>query len=263
VLVNLVVNARDAMPTGGTVTIRTANLANARGATAEASALSLRPGNYVHLSVTDTGVGMTPETQSRVFEPFFTTKEWGKGTGLGLSTVYGIVHQSGGEIRVVSAVGGGATFDIYLPQASDLAESPSPAPTRSRPAAGAAIVLVVDDDAAIRNAVRRILVAGGYDVIEAASGAEGMQAAERAGSTIGVVLCDLVLPGMTGGDVAVAIRRRLPDVRVLLMSGYNDASGASSATAASGFAFLEKPFTGPTLLDAIAQLLASGSPAGR
>jgi CheY-like chemotaxis protein len=255
VLVNLVVNARDAMPHGGSLTIRTENVVVGAERSAATTHVPAKPGKYVRLSVTDSGVGMTPETQARMFEPFYTTKERGKGTGLGLSTVYGIVHQSGGDIGVTSMLGQGTTFDIFLPRADALPTPRPTTPTVSRPSGRPTTVLVVDDDAAIRQAVRRMLSAEGYQVIEAANGREAIAEVERIGDQIGILVTDVMMPEMSGRELARAARERLPDVGVLLTSGYDDARGTGPDIAEQGFAFLAKPFRAVSLLDAVARLL--------
>ena len=259
VLITLVVNARDAMPDGGRLTIRTENIdirANRRGG---AGPDAMPPGSYVRLAVSDTGVGISAETQSRIFEPFFTTKERGKGTGLGLATVYGIVRQSAGYVEVDSAPGKGTTFSVYLPKTSVATDARAvpvpPAVRRSR----METILVVDDDTAVRGVVRRILEGGGYRVLEAENGAAAIEIANT-GDGIGVLVTDMVMPEMGGRELALAIRGSHPDIAVLLMSGYTNAPSLRTEIDDTGFAFLEKPFTSSVLLQAVADLLDAPVP---
>jgi CheY-like chemotaxis protein len=217
------------------------------------------PGSYVRLAVSDTGVGISAETQSRIFEPFFTTKERGKGTGLGLATVYGIVRQSAGYVEVDSAPGKGTTFSVYLPKTSVATDARAvpvpPAVRRSR----METILVVDDDTAVRGVVRRILEGGGYRVLEAENGAAAIEIANT-GDGIGVLVTDMVMPEMGGRELALAIRGSHPDIAVLLMSGYTNAPSLRTEIDDTGFAFLEKPFTSSVLLQAVADLLDAPVP---
>jgi len=253
VLINLVVNARDAMPDGGTLTIRTAN-AEIRQPRGNGSGPDTMPaGSYIRLSVSDTGVGIDAATRGRIFEPFFTTKERGKGTGLGLATVYGIVRQSSGYVEVESATGKGTTFAIYLPTtlvAGDVHVATSlPAVRRSR----GETILVVDDDAAVRGVVRRILEGAGYRVLDAETGSAAIEAADT--SDIGILVTDMVMPEIGGRELALAMRGSHPDLAVLLMSGYAHAPTLRTEIDDTGFAFIEKPFTASALLQAVGELL--------
>jgi PAS domain S-box-containing protein len=254
VLINLVVNSRDAMPDGGTLTIRTEN-AEVRHKRSGDGPDTMPPGCYVRLSVSDTGMGIDAETQGRIFEPFFTTKESGKGTGLGLATVYGIVRQSAGYVEVESTIGEGTTFSVYLPK------TVMPGDARALPASmgvrrGRMVtILVVDDDVAVRGVVRRILEGGSYRVVEAENGAAAIEAAET-GPAIGVLVTDMVMPEMGGRELALALRGTFPDIAVLLMSGYANAPMLRTEIEDTGFAFIEKPFTASALLQAVAELLA-------
>ncbi len=254
VLINLVVNSRDAMPDGGTLTIHTEN-AEVRERRAGGGPDAMPPGCYVRLSVTDTGMGIDAETRGRIFEPFFTTKESGKGTGLGLATVYGIVRQSAGYVEVESTIGEGTTFSVYLPKtavAGDMRTAPAqPGIRRTR----TETILVVDDDVAVRGVVRRILESGGYHVVEAENGASAIEVAES-GSAIGVLVTDMVMPEMGGRELALTLRGSFPDIAVLLMSGYANAPMLRTEIEDTGFAFIEKPFTASALLLAVAELLA-------
>jgi two-component system, cell cycle sensor histidine kinase and response regulator CckA len=255
VLINLVVNSRDAMPDGGTLTIHTEN-AEVRERRAGGGPDTMPPGCYVRLSVNDTGMGIDAETQGRIFEPFFTTKESGKGTGLGLATVYGIVRQSAGYVEVESTMGEGTTFSVYLPKsvvAGDARALPASAVGLRR--ARTETILVVDDDVAVRGVVRRILEGGGYRVVEAENGATAIEAAES-DPAIGVLVTDMVMPEMGGRELALALRGSFPDIAVLLMSGYANAPMLRTEIEDTGFAFIEKPFTASALLQAVAELLA-------
>ncbi len=255
IILNLAVNARDAMPDGGKLTIETANVeidelyAKAHiGATA---------GPYVMLAVTDNGHGMNAETLAHVFEPFFTTKEKGKGTGLGLATVYGIVKQSGGSIWVYSEVGKGTTFKVYLPRAE---EAPAPAkPPRPSFRAGAGeTVLVVEDEEAVRHFVAAVLKRGRYNVVEAGSGGEALLAVERLGGRIDMLVTDVVMPQMGGRELAERLAQSNPGMKTLFMSGYPDRSVVHNGVLEKGAMFIQKPFKGEDLLDKIRQILEHG-----
>jgi PAS domain S-box-containing protein len=229
VIVNLVVNARDAMPGGGKILLATRNI--------ESSGL-------VALEVRDTGCGMDEATQARVFEPFFTTKETGKGTGLGLSTVYGIVQQCGGNIRVASKPGVGTAFIVTLPVAvaqeqADPAVSPEAVP----PVRGRERILLVEDEESVREMVRESLLRHGYAVQEACNGIEALKLYSQAPGEFDMVLTDVVMPGMSGGQLAAALRAIDPSVKVLFMSGYSDDALVSRGVSRHGMAFIEKPFT--------------------
>jgi PAS domain S-box-containing protein len=240
VLMNLVVNAKDAMPSGGTLTIQTQKIvmdeSHRRGPT------FIRPGDYVMLSVSDTGMGMDKETQSRIFEPFFTTKEKGKGTGLGLSTVYGIVKQTGGYVMVQSEEGRGTTFHIYLPRVEGTAEKHTP-PVAPTALGGTETVLLVEDEESVRQLVRETLAAKGYRVIEAQNGESGVAAAARHNGKIDLVITDVVMPGMGGRELVKQLAQTRPETKVLYLSGYTEDAIVSEGTIESGAAFLQKPFT--------------------
>ena len=240
VLMNLVVNAKDAMPDGGKIIIQTQNInadeGHRRGPT------FIRPGSYVLLSVTDTGMGMDKETQSRIFEPFFTTKELGKGTGLGLSTVYGIVKQSGGYVLVQSEVGHGSTFQIYLPRVEEAAPSHD-APAPHAAAGGNETVLLVEDEDSVRGLVRDTLVGKGYRVVEAANGEAGLEMAAQYQDQIDLVITDVVMPGMGGREMVTRLSKTHPHIKVLYLSGYTEDTVVAEGDAEGGTAFLQKPFT--------------------
>jgi two-component system, cell cycle sensor histidine kinase and response regulator CckA len=240
VLMNLVVNAKDAMPGGGKLKIETQNIvmneSQRRGQT------FIRPGDYVRLSVSDTGMGMDKETQSRIFEPFFTTKEKGKGTGLGLSTVYGIVKQSGGYVMVQSEENRGSTFHIYLPRAEGVAEKHAP-PVAAAALGGTETLLLVEDEESVRQLVRDTLTAKGYRVVEAENGEAGMAAAAKHDGKIDLVITDVVMPGISGRELVQKLARIRPDAKVLYLSGYTKDAIISEGTIEHGAAFLQKPFT--------------------
>ena len=240
VVLNLALNARDAMPRGGRLIIETANVEldeeYARGH------LGGSAGPHVMLAVTDTGVGMDAVTRARIFEPFFTTKEKGKGTGLGLATVYGIVRQSGGSIWVYSEPGAGTIFKVYFPRSFDVA-TPAVGALQRAEADGTETVLVVEDDDAVRTLARRGLEGYGYRVIEARNPGEAVAVSERHVGSIHLLVTDVVMPGQYGPELAQALRRERPELRVLYMSGYTDNAIAHQGLLEAGSAFLEKPFT--------------------
>ncbi|MEX2570681.1 MAG: PAS domain S-box protein [Gemmatimonadota bacterium] len=247
VVMNLVVNARDAMPTGGELRIRTAN-----ATLAEADIQRypyVQPGEYVLLEVGDTGAGMSREIQDRIFEPFFTTKEQGKGTGLGLSTVYGIIKQSGGYIWVDSELEHGTTFRIYLPRVDAQVAERAAEREDEGSLDGSESVLLVEDEMAVRVLVRRVLERAGYQVVEAACGPEALERAADAGiGEFDLLLTDVVMPGMSGRELADQLCEQQPDLRVLYMSGYTDEAIVHHGVLDEGVAFLEKPFTPDVLL---------------
>jgi two-component system cell cycle sensor histidine kinase/response regulator CckA len=252
VLMNLVVNAKDAMSGGGKLTIQTQNIvmdeSHRRGQQ------FIRPGVYVMLSVSDTGTGMDKETQSRIFEPFFTTKEKGKGTGLGLSTVYGIVKQSGGYVMVQSEQGRGTSFHIYLPQVEGTAEkhtTPAPDPALG----GTETVLLVEDEESVRQLVRDTLAAKGYQVLEADSGEAGLAEAARYKGTISLVITDVVMPGMSGRELVKHLAQSRPETKVLYLSGYTEDAIISDGSIESGTAFLQKPFSLQSLSRKVREVL--------
>ncbi len=251
VVMNLAVNARDAMPQGGTLSIETSNIE--LGAEYATGHPPVEAGRYVALTVTDTGVGMDPETQRRLFEPFFTTKELGKGTGLGLSTCYGIVKQSGGHIWVYSELGRGTVFKIYLPRVDGLVDvaGPRPPPTRLE---GSETVLLVEDDERVRSALTRILGRYGYRVLLAADGTDAMTLAETHAGTIDAVLTDVVMPRSSGPEVARFIQRHRGS-KVLFMSGYTEHAALHSGEMLRGQAFIQKPFSPSALIAKLREVL--------
>ena len=258
VLMNLVVNARDAMPDGGKLTIETANAEIDQEHAA--SLTGVKPGPYVRLAVTDAGCGMDQTTQARIFEPFFTTKEKDKGTGLGLSTVFGIVKQSGGDIRVTSAPGQGSRFELYLPRATSGTVPAAIDPTTTpAPVAGSETVLVVEDEAELRNVARRILVDMGYEVITAADGKEALRVCERYQGKIHLVLTDVIMPEIGGKALADRLAETLPGSKILFMSGYTDDAIAHHGVLDPGTHFIAKPFTAADLARKVRKVLDDGS----
>jgi PAS domain S-box-containing protein len=257
VLMNLAVNARDAMPDGGRLLIVTANAElGPEDATPESE---LEPGSYVMLAVSDTGLGMDADTRSRVFEPFFTTKALGKGTGLGLSTVFGIVRQSGGGVTVDSQPGEGSTFRVYLPvhvgaEAADTVAEPPAGKTIT----GTGTILVVEDEPAVRQLVVRILRRAGYTTLEAGSAAEVEALIEARGPLLDLLLTDVGLPGGGGRVVAVLARRRQPELPVIFMSGYTQESDVFDGSGAEDTEFLSKPFTADELLALVQAVMDRG-----
>ena len=253
VLLNLVVNARDAMPTGGRLTIETSNVQLDRSYAAGHAAVE--PGPYIMLTVTDTGCGMDAETQSRIFEPFFTTKEAGKGTGLGLATVYGVVKQSGGYIWVYSEVGCGSTFKIYLPRVTEEVEAPAIAQETRGSAAGTETILFVEDEQSVRELVRDYLTGVGYRVLDAGDGVEALGAAKAHMGTIHILITDVVMPRLSGRDLATKLSSERPDMKVLFISGYTDDTIVRHGVLEGGVAFLQKPFNLKALAEKIREVL--------
>jgi signal transduction histidine kinase/ActR/RegA family two-component response regulator len=241
VLMNLTVNARDAMPKGGKLTIETANVYLDDGYAGRH--LSISPGWYVMLAVSDTGSGIDAQTQERIFDPFFTTKEVGKGTGLGLSTVYGIVKQSGGNIWVYSELGRGTTFKVYLPCVERVAEEPEAIIDRHQLSEGNETVLLVEDEEMVREMAREILEESGYQVLEAKHGPEALLVAEQYHGHIHLMLSDVVMPQMSGRELAEQFAPRRKEMKVLYMSGYTDDAIVHHGVLDEGTAFIEKPFT--------------------
>lgn len=259
VLMNLAVNARHAMPDGGTLVIATSNV-DLSGEEASRHAC-IRPGAYVKIAVSDTGAGMDAATKARVFDPFFTTKPAGQGTGLGLATVYGIVKQSGGCVTVSSEPGAGTTFEVFLPREAAAhvpapAPEPAPAPAaREKRATGTETILVVEDEAAVRNVTRRLLEAAGYTVLTAASGAEALAICAGHAAEIRLLLTDVVMPGMNGRELADRLGALRPGIRVLFMSGYTDDAIVHRGVLQPGTRFLEKPFVANALLHEVRSAL--------
>ena len=255
-IANLVVNARDAMPRGGRLTIETSEVT--LDSDYCSTHVGVRPGHYARLSVSDTGIGMSQELQARIFEPFFTTKDAGKGSGLGLATVYGIVKQSGGNIWVYSEPGLGATFKVYLPvDVSDRPDATHSELVQGQWSKGRETVLLVEDAPMIRRLAREIMTRAGYTVIEAADGIQALTLAAAHAGRIEMLVTDLIMPGPSGVDLAEQLTTIRHDVRVLFMSGYTDNAIVRNGLLAEGALFLQKPFTPEELLRKMRQVLDS------
>jgi two-component system cell cycle sensor histidine kinase/response regulator CckA len=253
VIMNLVVNARDAMPNGGQLTVETANVQ--LDSTYARDHATVRPGAYVMLAVSDTGTGMDPETQAHIFEPFYTTKGGGHGTGLGLSTVYGIVKQSGGYIWVYSERGKGTTFKVYLPIIDAPVEVKAQAQEVPSAKKGTEAILLVEDEEAVRELARVVLQAQGYQVIEAQNPRHAEELSQIHSEEVQLLLTDVVMPGMSGRDLARRITSKHPKIRVLYMSGYTDNVIASGGVLERGVSFLQKPFTPRALAAKVREVL--------
>jgi PAS domain S-box-containing protein len=253
VLLNLAVNARDAMPNGGVLTIETANVE--MDSTSAQTHFPLPPGRYVLLAISDTGIGMDAETQARIFDPFFTTKEKGKGTGLGLAMVYGIVKQSGGYIWVYSEVGKGTTFKIYLPRTEEEVEESGPGRSGFKAQLGTETLLLVEDEDAVRVLVRNVLREKGYRILEASRGEEALELAGQYGGPIDLLVTDVVMPQMNGRELARRLADLLPQIKVLYISGYADNAVWYQGGLDSGGAFLQKPFSPEALARKVREVL--------
>ncbi len=261
VLVNLVVNARDAMPKGGTLTIETAQVELTRSPVYHLTPLP--PGPYVRLAVSDTGCGMDRMTQSHIFEPFFTTKGEGKGSGLGLSTVFGIVTQSGGAIDVTSRVGHGTRFDLYFPSVESAILTTAPTQPLGQPQRGTETILLVEDEPSVRTLVRDELRKLGYRVVEAKNGVEACLLATQQAASLQLLLTDVVMPGMGGRELAQHLSVIKPDLKTLFISGYMDDVGIMAGQEEGTSSFLQKPFTPEVLGRAVRNLLDASTPSDR
>jgi hypothetical protein len=253
IIMNLAVNARDAMPHGGSLTIETANVVLDKKYVKRH--IGTEPGPYAMLSVSDSGCGMDADVQSRIFEPFFTTKEEEKGTGLGLSTVYGIVKQSGGNIWVYSEPGHGTTFKIYLPTVEQDIESADGSPDSTESLLGSETVLLVEDNDELRNLICDVLQKKGHTVLDAPSAAEAIQICNSHKGAIDLLLTDVVMPGLSGRDLAKHLEPLRPEMKVLYMSGYTDDAIVRHGVLGAGMAFLQKPFTPDVLSRKVREVL--------
>jgi PAS domain S-box-containing protein len=265
VIMNLVVNARDAMPSGGRLTVETANVE--LDAAYASDHAPVKAGRYVMLAVSDTGTGMSPETVAHIFEPFYTTKESGRGTGLGLSTVYGIVKQSGGYIWVYSEPGRGSSFKVYLPRVEQEPEALPAVRVASGEQTGSETILLVEDQPQVRELARMSLSEKGYTVLVASSPEDAEGACARHGAEIHLLLTDLIMPGITGRELAKRLTARHPKMRVLCMSGYTfgitTQTGMQSGLLEDGVAFLQKPFTPSALSEKVREVLDRSVAASR
>jgi nitrogen-specific signal transduction histidine kinase/ActR/RegA family two-component response regulator len=262
VVLNLVVNARDAMPSGGRITIETSSV-TIDGDSPLLANDGAKPGEYAVLSVRDTGVGIASADVAQLFEPFFTTKGVGKGTGLGLATVYGIVRQSDGFVTVSSPPGAGATFEVYLPRVLTAREAGSPSDDPAKPLHGRECVLLVEDEPVVRKLVREMLVRNGYDVLAAEDGPSALALAESASVTIDVLVTDVVMPNMSGRELAERLLVTHPETLVLYTSGYTDTTVMSAGDLGERTHFLQKPFGATELTEKIRVLVDGSTPSLR
>ena len=256
---NLVVNARDAMPKGGGITIKTENVE--LDEKYSRMHMEIRPGPHVMISVTDTGTGIPLEVMSHIFEPFFTTKETGKGTGLGLSTVYGIVKQSGGNIYAYSEPGLGTTFKIYLPRVMGEVETAA-APARPKALSGTETILLVEDDDNVRGVALRILRENGYTVLETRDPGEAARLCESYAEKINLILTDTIMPGMSGYEFYDMISKRRPGAKVIFMSGYTNTELSYARPGDEKLPFIQKPFSADGLAGKVREILDSREAVG-
>jgi len=255
ILMNLVVNAKGAMPKGGKITLETQDVTGEYAAAA--GVLAGKPGPFVLLAVTDTGCGMDAATQARIFEPFFTTKGLGQGTGLGLSIVYGIVKQGGGNIRVFSEAGRGARFEILLPRVESVDEGRKFTTMAPQHAHGAETILVVEDDAGVRQLIGAVLKKGGYQVVIANDGNDALRICQEDQGKIGLILTDVVMPGMNGPMLLESLRQFNGSMKALFMSGYAGDALAGIEGPNQEVPFIQKPFTSGNLLGKVREVLDS------
>jgi CheY-like chemotaxis protein len=254
VLMNLAINARDAMPQGGVLTFQTANVEFGQGFVNERGK-AVRPGSYARLTVSDTGIGMSPEVEAQCFAPFFTTKETGQGTGLGLSIVHSIIQRSGGMIDVQSLPGRGTTFLIDLPLVDSAGTQEPPVPVAKPVRQGVKIVLVVDDSVDARMITQEILQQDGYTVLEASSGEAALALAAEHPEPIDLLITDLMMPGMNGRELALRLTSQRPGMKVLYISAWDEQVAASYGVVGPEVVFLQKPFTPDTLSSKVLALL--------
>ena len=250
VVLNLAINARDAMPRGGTLTVRTGTR---EIDASESAVLDVVPGRYVSIEVSDTGAGMDDATRARAFEPFFTTKGPQHGSGLGLATVYGIVRQSGGTVTLESVVDEGTRVTVFLPRGGDTPMTHTGG-TRAQSKKASVVVLLVEDEPRVRSQAKRLLERSGYEVIEALDGAEGQRAFDERAGAVDVVVTDIVMPNMSGADMVSRIRERAPDVPVVFVSGYT--AEDQSLPLGARTLFVPKPYTIAALCQAIEAAIA-------
>jgi nitrogen-specific signal transduction histidine kinase/ActR/RegA family two-component response regulator len=255
VVMNLALNARDAMPEGGRLLVETMNVSFPEGYAYRTVGIDMPAGDYVLLAVSDTGVGMDAETRSRIFEPFFTTKTGGQNSGLGLATVYGIVTQFEGYLWVDSAPGHGTTFKICFPRIARAEEAQQVAAERSVPRGGGELVLVVEDEEAVRTLACRVLSEQGYRVRQASNGREALELLAAASEPVALVLTDVVMPEMGGQELGVEVARRHPGTRLLYMSGYTDNEVLRRGFDRAGSTFLQKPFSPDSLAHKVREVL--------
>lgn len=255
VIINLSLNARDAMPKGGQLTLKTANLELSEAFVSRRA--EIQPGKYVLLAISDTGTGMSPETQAHLFEPFFTTKPVGQGTGLGLATVYGIVKQSRGHITVYSELGRGTTFKIFFPTAAGLAAAAMPGTTIEDSLRGRERIVLCEDDEGVRHLATRILTKAGYTVLSAPGGKTALKLVTEHPGKIDLLVTDVIMPEMNGKEVAQALTQHFPGLKVLYISGYAANIIADHGVLDEGVHFLEKPFNWDSLLRAVRQALGT------
>jgi CheY-like chemotaxis protein len=255
IILNLAVNARDAMPDGGRLLIETSNIRLDQAYATQH--IGVHPGNYILLTITDSGHGISQAVKEHIFEPFFTTKEMGKGTGLGLATVFGIVKQNRGNILVESEEGLGTTFRVYLPSSSETMPAPARAPAELPILPGHETILIVEDNAEVRGLARRILQKQGYTLLEVQNGQEALQLVTQYPEPIHLVLTDMIMPGMNGKVLAEELLRRRPELKIIFMSGYANNIIAEPGDLNSQSAFVQKPFSAKTLVQKIQAALDS------
>jgi CheY-like chemotaxis protein len=257
VIINLILNSRDAMPQGGKVTLESANIGLSHPTRVHYDIIP--PGDYVMLTVSDEGLGMDETVLAHLFEPFFTTKEEGRGTGLGLSTVYGIVKQSSGHIEVRSVVGEGTVFKVYFPVAKNVTEAGEAPPISTSMVRGTETILVVEDEEIVRELATRVLSDLGYKILEAAEGKEALDVSRHHEGPIGLVVTDVEIPGMLGTELAAALEFSIPNTPVLFISGYTGGALVEHGVLDEGMAFLQKPFSREGLAQKVRELLDRAS----